>query len=218
MPKKKKISKDAIIEMYMSYILDNNSTPKNVYEFTSSNNFKENEFYSFFGSFEGLEQEIFMQFSENTIKVLLENKDFPNFDNRNKLLSYYFTFFENLTMNRSFVLFIINKHSNQLSSLKITKKLKKSFIAFFDMLNLNTIDLKEKKLQQLQAKAIKESAWNQLLLTIKFWIDDDSKSFEKTDIFIEKSINTSFDLMDTKPVESLMDLGKFLFKEKFQAN
>ena len=218
MTKKKKISKEAIIEMYMSYILENNSTNKNVYEFTSSNNFKESEFYSFFGSFESLEQEIFMQFSENTIKVLLENKDFQNFDNRNKLLSYYFTFFENLTMNRSFVLFIINKQSNQLSGLKITKKLKKSFIDFFDMLNLNTIDLKEKKLQQLQAKAIKESAWNQLLLTIKFWIDDDSKSFEKTDIFIEKSINTSFDLMDTKPVESLMDLGKFLFKEKFQAN
>lgn len=218
MPNKKKISKDSIIEMYMNFILNNNSTPKTIYEFTSENNLKENDFYNFYGSFEGLEQDIFSQFSVNTIKVLLENEDFQNFDNRNKLLSYYFTFFENLTANRSFVLFIINKHSKKLSSLKLIKKLKQSFLEFYDMLNIDTLDLKEKNLEQLQAKAMKESAWNQLLFTIKFWMEDDSRGFEKTDIFIEKSINTSFDLMNTKPVESLMDLGKFLFKEKFQVN
>ena len=39
-------------------------------------------------------------------------------------------------------------------------------------------------------------------------------SFEKTDILIEKSVNTVVDLLDTKPLESLLDLGKFLWKEK----
>ena len=53
---------------------------------------------------------------------------------------------------------------------------------------------------------------------MKFWIDDTSTAFEKTDIFIEKAINTSFDLIDIKPVKSLIDLGKFLVKEKMQMN
>ena len=46
-------------------------------------------------------------------------------------------------------------------------------------------------------------------------VKDDSKDLEKTDLFIEKSVNASFDLIKTKPPESVIDLGKFLFKEHF---
>jgi hypothetical protein len=49
---------------------------------------------------------------------------------------------------------------------------------------------------------------------MKFWLDDTSSSFEKTDIYIEKSVNTSFDIFNTKPLKSLIDFGKFIFKEK----
>ena len=45
-------------------------------------------------------------------------------------------------------------------------------------------------------------------------MDDTSKSFEKTDIVIEKSVNTVVDLLNTKPLESLFDLGKFLWNER----
>ena len=61
---------------------------------------------------------------------------------------------------------------------------------------------------------ISEGAWIQFLAILKFWIDDTSKSFESTDILIEKSVNTVVDLLNTKPLESLLDLGKFLWKEK----
>ena len=53
---------------------------------------------------------------------------------------------------------------------------------------------------------------------MKFWMDDTSKGFEKTDIFIEKGINTSFDLINVKPLKSLIDLGKFIVKEKIHWN
>ena len=53
---------------------------------------------------------------------------------------------------------------------------------------------------------------------MKFWIDDTSPSFEKTDIFIEKSINTSFDILDVAPIKSIIDFGKFIFKEKIHMN
>jgi hypothetical protein len=55
-------------------------------------------------------------------------------------------------------------------------------------------------------------------MTIKFWLDDNSKGFEKTDIFIEKSVNASFDILDTTPLKSVIDFGKFLFKEKINPN
>ena len=53
-----------------------------------------------------------------------------------------------------------------------------------------------------------------MLFTLKFWLDDDSAGLEKTDLFIEKSVKLSFDLMQIKPLESLVDFGKFIFKEK----
>jgi hypothetical protein len=52
------------------------------------------------------------------------------------------------------------------------------------------------------------------MMTIKFWVDDVSPAFEKTDIFIEKSVNASFELMNVAPLNHLIDFGKFLFKEK----
>jgi hypothetical protein len=74
------------------------------------------------------------------------------------------------------------------------------------------------KLQDIQEKAIKESAWIQFLMILKFWMDDESPAFEKTDIFIEKSVKAGFELMNITPIESVIDLGKFLFKEKMQKN
>ena len=66
----------------------------------------------------------------------------------------------------------------------------------------------------VQEKTMSEMAWLQFLFTLKFWIEDTSLSFEKTDIFIEKSVNTSFDLMDIAPLKSLIDFGKFMWQEK----
>ena len=82
----------------------------------------------------------------------------------------------------------------------------------------STIDLKQKNIVQIQQKSIKETAWLQLLITMKFWLNDSSANFEKTDIFIEKSVNTSFDLIDSTPLKSIIDLGKFLYKEKMNIN
>jgi len=59
-----------------------------------------------------------------------------------------------------------------------------------------------------------EAAWLQLLFILKFWMDDNSAKFERTDIVIEKSVNTVFDLFDSTPLESLLDFGKFMWKEK----
>ena len=57
-----------------------------------------------------------------------------------------------------------------------------------------------------------------MVICIKFWMDDDSAGLEKTDIFIEKSINTGFDLINVQPLKSVIDLGKFLFHEKMNMN
>jgi len=48
-------------------------------------------------------------------------------------------------------------------------------------------------------------------------MEDSSPSFEKTDIYIEKSVKVSFELIDITPIDSLIDFGKFIFKEKINS-
>lgn len=94
------------------------------------------------------------------------------------------------------------------------KDLKINFTDYIASLNIETFQIEQEKIAKIQDKGIKESYWIQLLMTLKFWLDDSSAGFEKTDIFIEKSVNTSFDLMDITPFKSAIDFGKFLLKEK----
>lgn len=214
MAKKKSISQSDIITFYMDYVLMHDHKPKSVYAFAKENNFEESKFYEFFTSFEVLEQSIFKVFFDNTHAALEKSDDYQSFDARNKLLSFYYTFFENLTANRSYVVHALKGNKNDMKSLKVLSHLKKSFNNYIEHLGINLIDVRQDQLQKIQNRGLKESAWFQLLVTMKFWLDDTSPSFEKTDIFIEKSVQASFDLIDTTPLKSIIDFGKFLFKEK----
>jgi len=218
MAKKKTVSKNDIITFYMDYVLEHNENPKTIFAFAKMNNFEEALFYKHYTSFEAIEKGIFEAFFENSISVLDKSDDYKIFDARNKLLSFYYTFFENLTANRSYVKHVLDKYKSELKSLKILSGLKKHFTGYVHTLEIQMLDIKQEQLEKIQDRALKESAWLQLLLTMKFWLDDTSASFEKTDIFIEKSVNTTFDVLDIAPVKSVIDLGKFLFKEKFNMN
>ena len=213
---KKKIKKEDIISMYMDYLLEEGAQPASVYKFAKMNNFDEALFYQFFGSFEALEQTIFRAFFDNAHALLEKSDDYQSYDARNKLLSFYYTFFEILTANRSYVSHVLNGHKDQLKKVKALSELKKAFTNYIETLEIDTIDVKQEQLEKIQKRSIEESAWLQLLIIVKFWLDDTSPSFEKTDIFIEKSINTSFDLLNTQPLRSIIDLGKFIFKEKIK--
>ena len=218
MAKKKSISQTDIIRFYMDYVLMHDHKPKSVYAFTKDNNFDESKFYEFFSSFEALEQSIFKVFFDNTYNALEKSEDYQNFDPQNKLLSFYFTFFENLTANRSYVVHALKGNKDDMKSLRVLSQLKRSFNNYIERLGINLIDVQQDQLQKIQTRGLKESAWFQLLVTMKFWLDDTSTSFEKTDIFIEKSVRASFDLIDITPLKSIIDFGKFLFKEKMQMN
>ncbi|APY09451.1 heat-shock protein [Winogradskyella sp. J14-2] len=218
MAKKKNIKQADLISFYMDYVLTHNQQPKSVYVFAKDNNFEEQQFYQFFSSFEVLEQSIFKLFFDNAITVLEKSDDYASFDERNKLLSFYFTFFEILTANRSYVAYALGDKKNSLKTLRTLAPLKQQFMHYIELLDIKTIDLKQEQLTKLQQRSLKESAWLQLLLTMKFWLDDTSTSFEKTDVFIEKSVRASFDLIDTTPLKSLIDFGKFIYKEKIHSN
>ncbi|MEN9907017.1 MAG: hypothetical protein RLZZ540_158 [Bacteroidota bacterium] len=215
--KKTKITKESIVSMYMNFVLERNEKPKSVYLFAKLNGFEETEFYNFFGNLESIEKEIYNQFFEKTIELLHKDNNYESYDMKSKLLSFYFTFFELLAANRSYVSMSLNEGKNQLKSLLLLSGLRTNFKKFIGDITTDDIRIQQEKIQNFQDKAIQESAWIQFLFTLKFWLEDGSAAFEKTDIFIEKSVKLSFELLNVAPINSLIDFGKFIFKEKMQS-
>jgi hypothetical protein len=216
--KKTILTKEKIISMYMDYTLEHNEKPKSVYQFTKFNDFAESEFYSFFGSLDSIEKEIFVIFLEKTTALLEKDNAYETYDMKTKLLSFYFTFFEMITANRSYVVLTLKQHKNLLMNIMILSELRKKFKEYVSGIITDDFRIKQEKIQEFQEKTITESFWLQFMSTIKFWMDDSSPAFEKTDIYIEKSVKASFELINIAPLESLIDFGKFIFKEKYTSH
>jgi hypothetical protein len=214
--KKLTLSKELIVSMYMNYILEYNEKPKSVFQFSKVNGFTESEFYTFFGTLESIEKDIFSIFFDKTIELLRKDDNYESYDMKTKLLSFYFTFFELITANRSYVTLTLKQHQNQMKNLMILSELRNKFKDYISEIITDDFRIKIEKLQQYQEKVLTESFWIQFLLTFKFWMEDTSPSFEKTDIYIEKSVKVSFELIDITPIDSLIDFGKFIFKEKIK--
>ncbi|WP_343488443.1 TetR family transcriptional regulator C-terminal domain-containing protein [Allomuricauda sp. d1] len=213
--KKTPITDDKIISIYMDYVLEHETRPKSIYKFCKANNIKEEEFYRFFGSFETLRQAIWNKFYDNTITALNKNEEYATYGNKEKMLSFFFSFFELLTLNRSYVLFTLREHKNQFENLGQLKGLRKKVKDFAAELVEETNEEKTLRITKQSPAIFSEGAWVQFLFLLRFWMNDASPGFEKTDLAIEKSVTTIFDVFDNTPLDSLVDFGKFLYKETF---
>ena len=211
---KEKPNADKLIALYMEYVLVNEKMPKSVYKFAMDNEMTEQDFYQFFGSFKGLRTAIWDKFFENSIQVMEQSKEYATFSNREKLLTFYYTFFEVLTANRSYVLYVLREHESSLKNMEQLKGLRRKMKSYATALIEDGNREKSMQLFQQNEMIFSEGVWVQFLFLLKFWMDDNSPAFESTDVAIEKSVNTVFDLFDNTPLERVVDLGKFLWKER----
>lgn len=212
--KETKLTEDKLISLYMEYVLEHEKMPKSVYKFCKDNNITETQFYDFYGNFDGLKKGIWTKFYENTMRVIEKSPDFEMFSTREKLLTFYYTFFELLTANRSYVLYALSENPEMMKNLDQLKGLRRHVKGFANELIREGNEDKTSKILKQSETIFSEATWVQLLFIIKFWMDDNSAQFESTDVVIEKSVNTVFDLFDNTPLERILDLGKFLWKEK----
>ncbi len=211
---KKIVSKEKLMERYMDYILENGQAPKSIYKFSKDNKFSEAEFYAHFGSFEALRDEVWNEFFQRSLSLVEKDEKWETYSSREKSLLFFFTFFENLSVNRSYVLCVLTEKGETMQNLRQLKVLRKNMKEFAKELIQEDMETQRHKILKRNGTIFSEGIWAQTLFLLRFWMKDNSPNFEKTDIAIEKSVNTAFDLFDTAPLERMMDFGKFLWKER----
>jgi hypothetical protein len=217
MMKNKDINKEKLLSLYGDYILSNGEKPKNIYLFAKENDFEEENFYQYFSGFEQIEKEILNHFFTKSLELCEQTENWNEMTSKEKLLNLHFTFFENLTMNRSLVLMILGETKRK--EWIILQELRKNFLEFTKQLTFENLEILEKakeSIKNFNEKTREEALWLHFISIIEFWKKDQSPSFEKTDLYIEKTIDTGFEFINNEPLKKVMDLGKFLWKEKFK--
>jgi hypothetical protein len=212
------MTQEKIRQAYSEYILDNGKEPESVYAFCKKLKIKEEDFYDEYSSFHQIESEIWKALFIEARAAAEREEVYQNYSVREKLLAFLYTWIETLKKNRSYILKsyegfdkpIYTKRNVQLVNFKAS---------FYDYLNellmeaRETREVEQRPIPQLMQR-YPDLFWAKTLFILDFWIKDTSKSFEKTDTMIEKTVNTAFDLLGRSPLDSLFDLGKFIFKNR----
>ncbi len=210
------MDKKDLMERYSDYLLTEGKRPVNVYTFAKQQGFEESDFYHHFSGFEALEKEYLGYFFDQSRELATKMEGYADFSWKEKLLNLYYVFIENLTMNRSLVLMILNvDFKSRFRKLKHLKKRHKEFIQSLDIQDWSFLEKMPEQAKKYTGKPKEELLWFHFLSVIKFWIEDQSPDFENTDLYIEKSIDTGVELIDSPFPEKLFDLSRFLWKEKF---
>jgi len=201
---------------YIDYLLNHGVQPASVYKFCQDLGIREDEFYLYFGSFAGLEKYIWKGFVERTVNRLSTEESFVAFSAREKILSFYFAFFEELKMNRSFVLLQLKNRRSLEFPPEFLKDFKSSYISFVDgILNVGK-STGEIARRPFLDKRYAPVFWMHMAFLLNFWKEDNSPAFEKTDAAIEKSVNLAFEFIGKGAVDSMIDFAKFLYQTRFK--
>jgi len=179
------------LELYSNYVLRNNRKPLNVFTFCDDHELSESDFYFYYANFDQLEADYLKYFLEQTLLLISAEESYIMETPKNKLLSFYFTFFEQLTLNRTLVIYLIGQEKNNLQNFRKLWALKAEFLKFIKSLGLTEPMLgssseSKMKLERIKNKGIEEFYWGQFLATLKFWLDDTSSNFEKNRYFHRK--------------------------------
>lgn len=211
-----KAGADQVRAAYIEYVLVNGKRPPSVYKFCLDLGIKEDEFYSFAGSFDGLEKMIWKGYADTVISRLHQDDSFFTFSTREKILAFYYSLLELLKQNRSYVLFQLD-HSNRPSLVpEYIKGFKESFETFFEGILMQGKGSGEVANRPVLDKRYPQLFWLHMGFIIMFWKNDDSPDFEKTDAAVEKSVNLAFDLIGKGAVDSAIDFAKFLYQNNMR--
>lgn len=205
---------EKITKGYIEFQLLNGRKPHSVLELAKKLKIEESAFYVHFPSLEKIAQTIPLNALHKAFSRLDEDDQYTEFSAREKLLGLFFTLFEELSANRSYYLFNYTDIKN------VTHQGRdwKMFLTELDN-RINEILQEAKQQDEIKDRMFIGEHYSKgfkLAFTYLFrvWVKDDSEGFATTDAAIEKTVNLSFDMLQSNQFDALLDFGKFAFKTK----
>ncbi len=199
------------VNAYKEHVLEHGNRPASVFLFAKHCGHSEKVFYEHFASFDALE-ESYWQIIVDKVRQHIEAQEvYEGYSARERLLFFYFTAFEHLLEERSFVAYLLpaKVHPDRVGE---ARNMAHAIRPFIDDLLLKARQDKEIVDRPLIGERYGQGLAYQWPWLVRYWLNDRSKGFEQTDAAVEKTVSLAFELMDRNPLDSIVDFGKFLYQ------
>lgn len=195
---------------FKAYVLRKGNRPKNAFLLAEEAGAQESSFYDHYNSLDALEKSIWRNYHQNTLDKIENSEEYSGYSVREKYLLYVFTLLEILKEDRSYLLFVSDQHLKSCSYFKAYLNAFTSYIKDLVSMGIGSGELVERPLYE---RVYPGFFVLNITMVIRYWLRDESDGFEKTDAFVEKSVNALFDLMSPNVVDSIVDFGKYVAQE-----
>ena len=205
--------RERIREAYVTYVLEYGKTPPSPFVLARQLGIAEADFYAEYNSLHAVEADVWLQIFEQARQQTTAQETYERYSVREKLLAFYYTWVEVLKQNRSFVLYAFGTGQHPPHSQTINP-FRQAFIRYAHELVAEGRNTGEVVNRPVVTERYADGFWLQALFVLRFWVRDNTPGFELTDAAIEKAVNASFDLIGKSPLDSLFDLGKFVYQNR----
>jgi hypothetical protein len=202
-----------IKEHYINFVLQNGKRPESIYLFMKDLGEEEKKFYEYYTTFYDLEAAIWSDTFKGTIEKIQQEQVYEGYTVREKLLAFYFTLIENLKNIRTFATYSFKNQKDLFFDEGVLKDSKQIFHDYVSQLITEGVYTGEIVDRTFLTERYAGALWWESIFIIRFWIYDNSKSFERTDAAIEKSVNLTLDLLGKNIADATFDFVKFLFSK-----
>ncbi len=204
-------NKNEIIDLYISFVSRKKNIPA-LSDFLEQRNISEGNFNDHFLSMLDLRESVWEIFFNETFDILNNDDEYNEYSVREKMLAFYYTLFDVLKTHHDYVRYLLKNTKAVNTWIKDMRKFRNHFNSFIDKLYEEGISTGEIPNRMFFGDKLKNLLWPKLIFVLKFWINDNSSDFEKTDEAIEKSVHLTFDILSHNAIDSAIDLGKLIFK------
>lgn len=169
----------------------------------------ERDFYHEFGSIEALESAFWEDLFIKTLAAVESGVEWETFGARQRMLAFLYAFLEKSLDVRTVLLFRFRNLSPMCNPdwLRGMERRFKEWASGLVSTGVSGGEIAERgRLAGLYPSAL----YLLLRAAIDFNVKDTSPRYERTDAFVEKSVNLAFDLMRTQAIDSAFDLLRFL--------
>lgn len=209
---KKNATRSSIQKGYQDYILDHGRVPETVRIFTKSLGIDDEAFYKHYGSLHNIEKSIWEDYYSRTLDIIHKDPDFQEMNGREKHLSFLYTMLELVKPDRSYILYKLeNKKPHELPS--ELREAQKVILQSEDINWAKNFEFLPDRVKETTQSAYKKVLSSHTVALLLFWVKDESGESKDTDVFIEKSTRTAFDIGELPAVDSFFDLSKFFIQK-----
>lgn len=202
-------------DRFLDHIAENKRRPSSIHMFMKYLGLPNKEFYNFYSSLSRLENDIWKDILTKTLRRLEADPAYAEFVAQEKLLAFYFTLMEELTPLRSYVIYASGPFGTYTVASSHLDAFRELFLEYATGVIQIGIQTEEVYERPYITSKYNLGLWTQMLFVLNFWVKDESTDMQKTDEAIEKVVDLSFDLMGKTPLDTLMDFGQFVIKNRF---